>query len=90
MHRDPNDKALAAQLQEFVPYDGISENSSSKGLTYRQTWRPKRRTEDILTEMINAKNRRHKIDQTAPKVPIKKRGQRERRRRSPKILVANH
>jgi hypothetical protein len=77
MHRDPNEKSMAAQFQGFVPSNGISRNSNEKGLTYEQTWRHKRRTEDILIEKIATKTRLQRNGQTTQKVSTKKKGGRK-------------
>ena len=79
MYRDPNEKAIAAQLERYVPNDGISEPRKGKGLTDQQIWRPIKRMEAIMVELIDSKTRAQK------KAQKKKR----KRRRGPKVLVAN-
>ena len=80
----PIEKAINEQARGFVPEDGLEKGTKGKRLTKQQIFQPRRRTEDILVEMVDNLRTRKEPDQIKPKKAKKR-----RRRRSPRVLVVN-
>ena len=80
----PVEKAINEQARGFVPLDGLENGKRGKRLTKQQIFQPRRKTEDILIEMVDNLRTRKEPDQIKPKKAKKR-----RRRRGPKVLVVN-
>lgn len=80
----PVEKAINEQARGFVPVDGLENGIKGKRLTKQQIFHPRRRTEDIMVEMVDKLRTWKEPDKPKPKKTRKR-----RRRRGPRVLVVN-
>jgi hypothetical protein len=80
---DPISDAISEQAQQFCAEPGIDKIVKRGRLRTVQIWRPRRRTEVILNDMVE-KMRSYRQHYQPTKIKRKKR----KRRRGPRILVA--
>ena len=78
------ENAVDEQLRGLTPMQGISNGSKGKGLTNDQIWRPRRRTETILIEMVDKEQ-----SDSLYRPQSNQNGRKRRRRRGPRVFVAN-
>ena len=81
----PIEEAINEQLRGFVPEDDLEYKAIKRNrrLTTQQIWRPKRRPETILIEMVD-KMRNGNPNQAEPKK------KRRKRRRGPKVRTVTY
>jgi hypothetical protein len=77
----PIEQAINEQARSFVALDGLEKGIKGKLLTKQQIYHSRRRTEDILVEMVDNLRALNKLDQDK----LKK--FRRRRRRGPRVLA---
>ena len=81
----PIEHAINEQARGFVPADGLENGIKGKCLTKQQIYHSRRRTEDILVEMVDKLSTCEESIQN-----LTKKSRRRRRRRGPRVLVVNY
>ena len=84
MRPDPISDAISEQSQQFCAEPGIDKVVKRRRPRKVQIWRPRRRTEAILNDMVE-KMRPYRQQSKLIKIKRKKR----RRRRGPRVRVYN-
>jgi len=80
----PFEQAINEQARGIVAEDNLEKGIKGKCLTKQQIWVPRKRTENIMIDMIDRLRKWKEFDSGKPR-----KSRRRRRRRGPRVFAVN-